>query len=175
MSGSCRIIPSSNSIIFLEKKYVKKTNFAPVVFHRYQQTVTITSGWKRKKTIANFHNVHAYIRYLSTPGGLSQPKLMLKIFDEHAPHAVQLNYFLDLGPADTEYELAAQWCVICQFMDTNQDYPYHPRFWDAAIEHHYPEDFAKFEADKGYSQESGSARSQGDGNYGENDQEPDPR
>jgi hypothetical protein len=131
--------------ILLDKKYVKKPNFAPVVFDCTTHTLSITHGWKREKTEASFDFVHAYIRYLSTPTGLSQPRLMLKLFDEQAPHKVRMHYFLDLGPAETEYQLAAQWCVICRFMDTNRDYPYNPQFWDAGLQHHYPEDFATVE------------------------------
>ena len=86
--------------------------------------------------------MHAYIRYLSTPTGLKQPKLMLKIFDEQAPHNVRMNYFLDIGPAQTEYQFVAQWSVLCHFMDTECDYPYNPHFWDAGLMQNYPDDFA---------------------------------
>ncbi|MEJ2042912.1 MAG: hypothetical protein P8X89_06530, partial [Reinekea sp.] len=78
------------------------------------------------------------------PAGLTRPKLLLKIFDEQAPHKVKMNYFLNLGPDETEYKVAAQWSVICQFMDTNRDYPYNPQFWDAGVSDHFPDDYAKY-------------------------------
>jgi len=125
-------------LCFLIERYWVKHPISFIMFNRKTNRLKLTYGWSRRTIDTSFNNVHGYIRYVSLPSGLSQPKLLIKIFSEHSPHKEELSYFLNLGVADTEYQIMAQWSVLCRFMDKARPYPNNPQFWDAALEHQYP-------------------------------------
>jgi len=125
-------------LCFLIERYWVKHPISFIMFNRKTNRLKLTYGWRRRTIDTSFNNVHGYIRYVSLPSGLSQPKLLIKIFSAQVPHKEELSYFLNLGVADTEYQIMAQWSVLCRFMDKERPYPNNPQFWDAALEHHFP-------------------------------------
>jgi len=128
-------------LCFLIERYWVKHPISFIMFNRKTNRLKLTYGWRRRTIDTSFNNVHGYIRYVSLPSGLSQPKLLIKIFSEQAPHKEELSYFLNLGVADNEYQIMAQWSVLCRFMDKERPYPNNPQFWNAGLEHSFPDDF----------------------------------